>query len=424
GTFMKRHPEECYDLIENMTAYHNDWDTSAQRSESSNSITSSFDTKITALKAKMAEINKNLMRVLQVNQEVKAVTPNCGNYGGPHSFNDCPATIGNTQNVYATGAYQGNTITNSKEDLKGITTRSGTVYQGPTILTTSSSLPPIVERETEATKDTMHPTNNGSTKDVQPLVPVVALIIEPVTSPVSALNQRPSILYPSRQHDQKLQYSQEVLGFSDVIASGNPTPYYDLIVSTTSLTLTPFENTDFLFEEVDAFLALEDDPTSPKVDQSYVDTEGEILLLEAFLNDDPSLPPINQGNYLPQVRKELKICEAKTNKSSIDEPSEVELKDLPPHLKYTFMEGDDKLPVIIAKDLSVEEKTALIMVLKSYKWAIAWKLSDIKGIDPEFYTHKISWRKTSNQRFNIREGSILKSTMSSRMRFLNSSMLD
>nr|GFD07813.1 reverse transcriptase domain-containing protein [Tanacetum cinerariifolium] len=66
---------------------------------------------------------------------------------------------------------------------------------------------------------------------------------------------------------------------------------------------------------------------------------------------------------------------------------EVELKDLPPHLKYAFLEGDDKLPVIIAKDLSVEEKTALITVLKSHKRAIAWKLSDIKGIDPEFCTH-------------------------------------
>nr|GEW71218.1 reverse transcriptase domain-containing protein [Tanacetum cinerariifolium] len=137
------------------------------------------------------------------------------------------------------------------------------------------------------------------------------------------------------------EYSQEVLGFSDVITSGNPTPYYDPIVSTTSPTLTPFGNSDFLLEEVDAFLALEDDPTSPEVDQSYLDSEGDILLLEAFLNDDPS--------------------------SSIDEPQEVELKDIPPHLEYAFLEGDDKLPVIIAKDLSVEEKTALITVLKSHK---------------------------------------------------------
>nr|GEX74097.1 hypothetical protein [Tanacetum cinerariifolium] len=318
-----------------------------------------------ALKAEMAEINKNLMRVLQVNQQVKAVTPRCETCGGPHSFFDCLATVGNTQNIYATGAYQGNsyqpqgnrnllsyrsdnypgpqgfnqnqnrnnqnqnfqnqnknqrnhypqgnnqgrnqffqrashgqnlppayqapayqalvyqapvhqpqipqtqvvttneftnfikandailknmqtnmtslinsnlelknmfgqfmkmntasssgsrtlpgnTITNPKEDLKGITTRSGTAYQGPTIPTTSSSLLPVVERETEATKDTMHSANNRSNKDVQPLVIpnespiltfelVVAPIIKPVSSPVSASkpNQRPSIPYPS-----------------------------------------------------------------------------------------------------------------------------------------------------------------------------------------------------------------------------------
>nr|GFA30519.1 reverse transcriptase domain-containing protein [Tanacetum cinerariifolium] len=171
--------------------------------------------------------------------------------------------------------------------------------------------------------------------------------------------------------------------------TSNPTPYYNPIVSTTSPNLTPFEDSDFLLKEVDAFLSLEDDPTSPEVDQSYFDSEGDILLLKAFLNDDPSLPPPNQGNYLPQVRKELKICEAKTDKSLIDEPRKVELKDLPPHLEYAFLEGDDKLPVIIAKYLSVEEKTALITVLKSRKRAIAWKLFDIKGIDPEFYTSKI-----------------------------------
>nr|GFC08427.1 hypothetical protein [Tanacetum cinerariifolium]GFC11701.1 hypothetical protein [Tanacetum cinerariifolium] len=60
-----------------------------------------------ALKAEMAEINKNLMRVLQVNQQVKAVTPKCETCGGPHSYNDCSATVGQTQNVYAVGAYQG-----------------------------------------------------------------------------------------------------------------------------------------------------------------------------------------------------------------------------------------------------------------------------------------------------------------------------
>nr|GFC10368.1 reverse transcriptase domain-containing protein [Tanacetum cinerariifolium] len=104
---------------------------------------------------------------------------------------------------------------------------------------------------------------------------------------------------------------------------------------------------------------------------SLISTLRGTLLLEAFLNDDPSLPPRNQGNYLPEVRKELQICEAKSDRCSIDEPPEVELKDLPPHLEYAFLEGDDKFPVIIAKDLSIEEKTAFITVLKSHKRAIA-----------------------------------------------------
>nr|GEZ87174.1 hypothetical protein [Tanacetum cinerariifolium] len=374
----------------------------------------------------------------------------------------------NTASSSGSGTLPGNTITNSKEELKGITTQSGTAYQGPTIPTTSSSLPPVVERETDETKYMVPPTNNGSTKDVQPLVvqieypilnsePIVAPIIEPIVAPVSSLkpNQKPSISYPSRLHDQKLcdkandqrekffqifkdlnfnigfadalilmpkfgssiktlltnkdklfelartllnehysnklslpelsptcmtleladrsisrpvgvaedvfvkvgtfhfpanfvvvdfnadtqvplilrrsflktgralidvfereltlyvgkeaitcnldqtlrysvnyndmtanqidfidmageEYLQEVISFSDVIAIGNHSPYYDPIVSTSSSTLTPFGDSDFLLEEVDAFLALEDDPTLPEVDKSYVDTEGDI----------------------------------------------------------------------------------------------------------------------------------------------------
>nr|GEU95778.1 reverse transcriptase domain-containing protein [Tanacetum cinerariifolium] len=154
------------------------------------------------------------------------------------------------------------------------------------------------------------------------------------------------------------EYSHEVLGFSDTISSGNPTLFYEPIVSATSPTLTPFENSDFLLEEVNGFLAIKDELTSSEFHQPYLDPEGDILLLEAFLNDDPSSPPPNQRNYLLEVRKELKIC-------------------------------NDKLPVIIAKDLSAEEKTALLTVLKSHKRAIAWKLFDINGINPEFFTHKI-----------------------------------
>nr|GEV19639.1 reverse transcriptase domain-containing protein [Tanacetum cinerariifolium] len=157
------------------------------------------------------------------------------------------------------------------------------------------------------------------------------------------------------------EYSQEILGFSDTTASGNPTPYDDPIVSTTSPTLTPFGDSDFLiFEEVDAFLGLADDPNLPKFDPSYYDPEGDILLLEAILNSKPFPPFPNHDQYLPSFKKELKVHEAKTVKSSVEEPPEVELKDLPPHLEYTFLEGDNKLPVIIAKELGDKEKSALI----------------------------------------------------------------
>nr|GFA92662.1 reverse transcriptase domain-containing protein [Tanacetum cinerariifolium] len=139
----------------------------------------------------------------------------------------------------------------------------------------------------------------------------------------------------------------------------------------------------------DAFLGLEDDPNLLEFNPFYYDPEGDILLLEAILNCEPLPPLLNHEQYLPSFKKQLKVCEAKTVKSSIDEPPEVELKDLPPHLEYAFLESYNKLPVIIAKELGDEEKSTLIKVLKSHKRAIAWKLSNIQGINPEFCTHKI-----------------------------------
>nr|GEU75620.1 reverse transcriptase domain-containing protein [Tanacetum cinerariifolium] len=139
----------------------------------------------------------------------------------------------------------------------------------------------------------------------------------------------------------------------------------------------------------DVFGFSDDDPNSPKINPFYYDLEGDIPFLEAILNSEP-LPPIpNHEQYMSSFKKELKVCEAKTVKSSVDEPLEVELKDLPPHLKYVFLEGKNKLPIIITKELGDEEKSALIKVLKSHKRAITWKLSDIHGINPEFCTHKI-----------------------------------
>nr|GEZ83643.1 reverse transcriptase domain-containing protein [Tanacetum cinerariifolium] len=489
---------------------------------------SSSDTEIAALKAKMAEINKNLMRVLQVNQKVKTVTPNCETCGGPHSFSDCPASVGETQNVYAARAYQGNSYqpqgnrnllsyrsesylgppgfnqnhnrNNQNHNFQNQNRNQGNhnpqgnnqgrsqffqganqgqtlppayqvpAYQAPsyqalvhqpqipqpqvvttneftnlrkendailknmqtnmTSLTNSNlelkkcsdlnfnisfadalilmpKFGPYIKRlltnkdklfelsrtpldeHCSAVLQKKFPEKLGDPGkfliqgdflrmaeclamayldfvvvdfDADPRVPLIlgryflktkrALIdvfegelTLRVGKEAMTFNLDQTLRYSANYNDMTAnridiidmaceEYSKEVLGFSNVITSGNPTPYYDPIVSTTSPTLTPFGNSDFFLEEVDAFLALEDDPTSPEVDQSSVNTEGDILLLESFLNDDPSLPPPNQGNYLPQ--------------------------DLPPHLEYTFLEVEDKLPVIIVKDLSVEEKTALI----------------------------------------------------------------
>ncbi|GJX10290.1 hypothetical protein Tco_0200149 [Tanacetum coccineum] len=317
----------------------------------------------------------------------------------------------NTASTSGSGTLPSNTITNPKVDLKGITTRSGVAYQGPTIPTTSSP-PKVVEREPEVTKDTVLPTNNGSTKDVQP--PVVQFQSqvpnsEPVVIPVSAPmpNLKPSIPYPSRRNDEKQREKandqvekfykifqdmsfeisladalilmpkfastlKALIGNKEKLSEMARTPLNEhcstvilnklpkklrdpgkfLIpcdfpgmdealpwllgarinlmplnrcgksislpeltpICMTLETCRPFDTkpirriflkgpgraclgvvyrrTIKLFVlEVDAFLALEDDPTSPEVDDSYYDPEGDILLLESFLNDDLSPPP-------------------------------------------------------------------------------------------------------------------------------------
>nr|GFD08667.1 reverse transcriptase domain-containing protein [Tanacetum cinerariifolium] len=176
------------------------------------------------------------------------------------------------------------------------------------------------------------------------------------------------------------EYSQEVLGFADVISDEVSTPYYEPIISNSSQNLTPFNESDFqLLEEADAFIAIDDESISPEFDATYNDPEGDILILDALLNNDPEPPSSNQKDYFPSVHKDLKVVEPKNNQSFDDEPPEVELKELPTHLEYAFLGENEKCPVIISKDLSSNEKSALINVLKSRKKAIAWKLTNIKG---------------------------------------------
>nr|GEU68317.1 reverse transcriptase domain-containing protein [Tanacetum cinerariifolium] len=177
------------------------------------------------------------------------------------------------------------------------------------------------------------------------------------------------------------------LRFADVVSNEVSTSHFEPIVSNSSPTLTPFDESNFYLEEIED--CLNDDSNSEEIEDSEFDMERDILILEALLNSDPEPPLPNQKHYFPEAHNDLKVFEPKNNKSSDDEPPEVELKELPPHLKYAFLGENNKWPVIIAKDLSINEKSTLIDVLKSRKKAIAWKLTGIRGIDPEFCSHKI-----------------------------------
>ncbi|GJV06707.1 reverse transcriptase domain-containing protein [Tanacetum coccineum] len=515
---------------------------------------------------------------------VKAVEESCVTCSGVYSYRQCPATDGNTFTGYQDniqgyvqavamnynqgntgyrppnvanqmrppGSLPSNTIANPRSDLKAITTRSGVSYDGPPIPPPFSSLPKVVEKEPEVTKDTVLPKifrnlhfeliladallfmpkfasmfksvlNNkeklydltktsvnencsavilkklpeklgdpskflipcdfpefvdcnaladlGASINLMPLsiwkklslpdltptrmileladrtistpsgiaedvfvkvgkfhFPTDFVVVDYVADPRVPLIIRRPFLRTTHAlidvHDLSCkEHYQEVLGFLDITKSGNPTSILEPIVSKSSPTLTPF---------------------------------GEnIRLLEELLNYDL---------FTPLPPKEIKTVELKKEKSSIDEPPKLELKDLPSHLEYVLgiifeltsqlvsepglmisriykvcyvcaaytsaadsetltisdanaektdrggvfeinneirfclnggklgiciPHGNEKLSVIIAKNLDEDEKDKLLTVLKSHKRAIAWKISDIKGIDPQFYTHKI-----------------------------------
>ncbi|GJS43706.1 reverse transcriptase domain-containing protein [Tanacetum coccineum] len=274
-------------------------------------------------------------------------------------------------------------------------------YDGPTIPPTPSPLLKEVERETEATKDKVQNTSLGSTAHVQPSV-VQDLIPDPEVA--LKTNPKPSIPYPSRLNDQKLREktNNQMMKFLQIfqrlhfdISFADALLHMPKFASTFKSLLIdydvdprvplilgrPFLRTAQALIDVHEIKAcLSSDSIPPGIDDTYFDPEGDIRLLEKLLNDDPSSP-------LPL--KELNFEELKMIKSSIDDPLELELKDLPSHLEYAFLEETDKLPVIISKKLKDEEKAALLKVLKSHKRAIAWKISNIKGIDPRFCTHKI-----------------------------------
>nr|GEU88597.1 reverse transcriptase domain-containing protein [Tanacetum cinerariifolium] len=198
------------------------------------------------------------------------------------------------------------------------------------------------------------------------------------------------------------EYAQEMLGFSNNSLGGNPTSNSKPIISDSFLSLTLFEGSDFIFEEIKAYL--KDESILPKIDHADCDPEGDICLIEKLLYDDPFQLPL----------MDLKQGEVVKTISSIEEPPDIELKDLPSHLEYAYLEGIDKLLVIIAKDLKDDEKEGLLKVLNSHKRAIAWNITNIKGIDPRFCTHKILMEEDyklvvqSQRRVNLKIHEVIK----------------
>nr|GEV71122.1 reverse transcriptase domain-containing protein [Tanacetum cinerariifolium] len=161
-------------------------------------------------------------------------------------------------------------------------------------------------------------------------------------------------------------FVQDILDFQYNPKSSSPTLVYDdliyesdsskePIVKSSSPTLTPFGESDFFLKEIEDFLNADKIPIG--IENFVYDLEGDILFLEKLLNDDPF--------KLPSM--DLKLAEESKEKSSVEEPPELELKELPAHLEYAFLEDSNKLLVIIAKNLKVDEREALINVLKSHK---------------------------------------------------------
>nr|GEY09007.1 reverse transcriptase domain-containing protein [Tanacetum cinerariifolium] len=276
--------------------------------------------------------NKPVVAKVSTNTSTSGISP------GVAEFKDMVASTS------CSGTLPSNTIANLRSDLNVITTRSGVSYDGPQSPPSTSFLPKVVENKPKATKDTMNPTNNGSTKDVQPQdVQSESPILnsEPVTSPISE-----PVIAPKRLSLPDLTPTYMTLELADRLISHPVGVAEDVYVKVGELTLrVGKEAINFNLDQTSRYSANYSDMTAKRIDvidMAYSEYSQEVL---------------------------------------VDKPSEVELKDLPPHLEYAFLEGDDKLSVIIAKDLSVEEKTALITVLKSHKRAIAWKLSDIKVLE-------------------------------------------
>ncbi|GJT45433.1 reverse transcriptase domain-containing protein [Tanacetum coccineum] len=388
GNFLDKMPRECLKIIESK---------SKVRQSRSKAIVSKVSTSSStpAVSSDVAEL-KDMVRALILDKKnqtpapapVKAVEQSCVTCGGGHSYQNCPATDGNiyrdniqeyVSQAAAVNYNQGNASYrpqmvanqirppgfppmqnhqnnqnrginfnqnrgNNFNQNRGNNFNQGQVYQPqinqpPTFQAPAYQAPvPPAPGVSKPDFDNYVKANDAVMQNMQNqmanITDMISKFVTSNTASTSGSGTLPGNTITNPKEDLK--------GFSDSIAYGNPSPNYDLIVSNSSPTLTPFGDSDFLLlEEANAFIAIDDEPISREIDATYYDPEGDILILEALLNSEP-LPPLpNHKDYSPGIREELKVVEAK---SSFDEPSEVELKDLPPHLEYASGMATNKLP--------------------------------------------------------------------------------
>nr|GEV32395.1 hypothetical protein [Tanacetum cinerariifolium] len=257
------------------------------------------------------------------------------------------------------GTLLSNTIPNPKGEMKAITTRSGVAYERHSIPTPEK----VVEQETEETTNKEQTNFQGNTAHIQPPVTPISEPDVPKTLP------KPNLPYPSRLNDQKLREK----------STNQMEKFFQI-----------FQDLHFDISFADALILMPKFASTIKVLLTNKDKKFELAKIP--LNENFSAMLLKKlPEKLGNPGKILIPCDfpRMNAKSSTEEPPELELKDLSSHLEYAYLEDVDKLPVIIAKDLKVDEKEALLKVLKSHKKAIAWKITDTKGIDPRFCTHKI-----------------------------------
>nr|GEW81609.1 reverse transcriptase domain-containing protein [Tanacetum cinerariifolium] len=379
GNFLDKIPRECSSIIESKSKVRYSRSRVTDSRASTNALLSSslplnsFDLQQIAaslevkLEIRMNRFEKSLNDMkasfVTFTAPIKAVEENQMMNFMQNLYNNKPSS---------SSSLSSNTIPNPKGETKAITTRSGMSYKEPPIP------PPGVEQQepTEETKDTELP----STEEIQP--PSVQVQVQedkPVEKPSVVIPKaKANLPYPSRLAKEKLHFV--VLDFiADLrvpLILGRP------FLSTAHALIDVYEG-EIILQHDDQSLMFKCG------DMPLISYNNFQSLNKALLNSDPEPPLPNQKHYFHEAHNDLKVIEPKNDKPSDDEPPEVELKELLPHLEYAFLGENNKWPVIISKDLCVNEKSALIEVLKSRKKAIAWKLTDIKGIDPEFYSHKI-----------------------------------